>query len=629
MNFLFESWAGNKRNPKIVLLLGGPGAGKTYIANQFKAHGFRTAILDQYFEALTRKKTGESKINVSLKNPAMKQDYVWSAIKNDNRMAYYMKQGYPFVTEKTGQNYNTIAQLKTLANANGYDVYAIYVKVDLETALQRNALRPRSLSDVDEFKKTHEKVIQNMHPSSFGAGISGLFDKNHFFEIDANNKQNIDELIKTISNSSLGFSKLQKESLTFRQFFFLSEAAEYQPQEQGNMLAYNIHAILEPGQSIILKIPEQYRHLVIRDIILAHRKGPHGHGEPHMKFEPEKNKWRDYYGAYTRVEAHDIETNTWHTYVDDYGASYKFAEHRPGDYEEETLHDWIRTAKIKPDMIKLSNPGNQRAKPHPVSGEAINPMDKRSSSEIASLKVVFFPNIDFSDKNIKVYERFYSKVGGSQDSPARFANFQSQDKKELEPVYGNYGAGIYPNALVLAADWSRQGRRIKQMDGGYYFIVDKKSFDKVSNEIGDRATRATGGGSNYYHNGKEYVKVFPVTLQGGPGTQVSNNILLIDLPPQIAGKKLLQVEVMCGDTEFRPDRIERDQPWKRLGFASLLIGMQSGQHPQWFTNGISVAPQMVAAAAPKNPIIIQSGDKIILKSERDTTYIMGWRISYS
>lgn len=648
-----EAWAGKQHNPKIVLVLGSPGSGKTYVAQQFQKHGFRLALLDQYFEAIIRKKTGQDKLNVSLQDPSMKQDYVWAAMRNDNRMEHYLRQGYPFVTEKTGQNYGTIVQLKNLVQRYGYDIYGIYVSVDVETALQRNANRKsRSLADRDELRRTHQKVASNMYPSDIGSGIQGLFGKDFFFEITNDgtpqNNTKLAMIVSEIVNRPIYNPKariMRQETyihFDFRDFWNKIQEAEQpqpgiiktidNPQEQGSMLVYNIRTILEPGKTILLVVPEQYRHLIIRDMILTHRKGPYGHGEPHMKFEPQKNKWRDYYGAYTRVEAHDTQTQTWHTYVDDYGASFKFAEHRPGEWEEETLHDWVRISKVKPDIIKLSNPGNQRAKPHPVTGEKIDPMDQRSSSEIASLKVVFFPNIDLTSGSTQFYERFYSKVGGADDSPARFANFASQNKDELEPTYGNYGAGIYPNALVLAADWSRQGRRIKQMDGRYYFIVDKESFNQVAGEMGDRPQRAVGGEPFYSRNGKEYVKVFPVTLDGGPGTKVQNNSLYINIPPEMNGKKLLQIEVMCGDTEFRPDRIARNQPWKRLGFAALHIGAQTQQTgTQWFTSndGISVAPQMVAAAAPKQPLPVQSGDKVILRSDRDTTYVMGWRIAYA
>lgn len=659
-------------NPKLVLVLGGQGGGKSWVAQQFVQHGFNYVALDNFLIDMLRPEQGGGKIYVDLKNPTHKQYYLTAAGQVDDKVEQLMSKGQPIVTEKTGQNYGTVAATKSRAESNGYDVFCVYVESDVEAALKANRERtdrtigkPGSENDPqaeEELRRAHEKIRGNMFPSKFGTGFQGLFGNDRFFhvrndrspETNAQIEQVVSKIVHSpvsaqaslkwkVHNMTAHESRLymprRPVNMSFREHFeYYHETATANfnepgvvkvldnPQEEGSMLVYNIRSTLEPGKKIMLVIPEQYRNLVIRDMVLSHRKGPHGHGEPNMKWEPAKNKWRDYYGAYTRIEAHNTQDGTWHTYVDDYGASFKFAEHRPSDWEEETLHDWIRIAKVKPDVIRLTNPGNQRASTNPLTGEKVDPMDQRSTSEIAYLKVIFFPDVDL-DAEMQSYERIYSKSGGPSDATTRFAKYNSANAHEKEPSYGNYGAGIYPNALVLAADWSRQGKRIRQQDGGHWFIVSKEHFDQVAGELGDRA-RASGGTYNY--KGREFVKVFPVTLDGGPGTQVQGNQLMIDIPAQLQGRKLAQVEVMCGDTEFRPDGPERDKPWKRLGYARLKIGVQSKTYGQmWFNGeGVSVAPQMVASAAPKQPIQLQTGDKVVLRSEQDTTYVMGWRILY-
>lgn len=193
-----EEWAGRNYNPKLVIVMGGQGSGKSYVANLFVKHGFRLALLDQYFEALTRKKQGGGKVNVSIKDPKQKQDYVWAAVKTDKRMDWYINNGYPFVTEKTGQNYGTIANLKKLAENAGYDVFAIYVEVPVDLALQRNAARPgRSLSDEEEIRATHKKVSGNMIPGPMGPGIPGLFGQN-FFKVVGDNTPNNNDYINRV-----------------------------------------------------------------------------------------------------------------------------------------------------------------------------------------------------------------------------------------------------------------------------------------------------------------------------------------------------------------------------------------------------------------------------------------------
>ena len=188
-------------NPKLVILLGGPAVGKSYVANLFVKYGYRTAILDQYFEAMMRKIQGQDKVNVSIKDPLQKQKYVQAAIKNDERIDYYIKNGYPIVTEKTGQNFGTIAQLKRISEAGGYTCFAIYDQTDVELAVNRNKNRPkRSLSDEEELRNTHAQVASNMFPNNKGAGLSSLFG-DHFYVVngDGTNNQQIMKVVEEIN----------------------------------------------------------------------------------------------------------------------------------------------------------------------------------------------------------------------------------------------------------------------------------------------------------------------------------------------------------------------------------------------------------------------------------------------
>lgn len=411
--------------------------------------------------------------------------------------------------------------------------------------------------------------------------------------------------------------------MNFRKFIESFNTKE--PEIHGNFITYNLgpNFLLKPGQSFLLNIPESHKNLVIKDIILSHRKGPYGHNEPNMRWEPEKNKWRDYYGAYTTVEIHDVKTNQWHKYVDEFGSSAKFAEHRPGDWEDETLHDLIKIGKIYPDLIRVSNPGNQRASVNPMTKEKVNPMDERSTTEIRFLKVIFFPK-DLLDSNIQFYERIYSKSGGPTDELARFADYKDNDKST--PIFGNYGYGIYPNSIPLVSNWGIQNKRIREIDGKWYFVMDKESVDLIKDELSNRIERASGPNNTYFYNNKEYVKVFPLTMNPGPGAKLQGNTLKIDIPPEFYGKKIKVIEAQIGDTEFRPDRIKINKPSKRLGFAHLFMGLNDKSFIP--APGISVAPAMVASGSPEQPITVKPGDKVFIKSEDNTSYLMGWRIGF-
>ena len=97
--------------------------------------------------------------------------------------------------------------------------------------------------------------------------------------------------------------------------------------------------------------------------------------------------------------------------------------------------------------------------------------------------------------------------------------------------------------------------------------------------------------------------------------------LVLDLE---VGQQLIQMEVAVGDTENIGGRT-------RLGWAKLWVGIQhagSGQ-VEWFIQNANVPPQGVIAGGPNfKDSLIKNGDKLVIESRADTSYIMGWRLAY-
>lgn len=193
----FRIWFEAQSTAKVVILLGGPGTGKSYVAKMFQSYGFRFASMDQYLEALMRKRSSQDKINVNINEPAQKQDYVWAAIKNDKRMDFYINKGYSFVTEKTGQNYNTVVNLVKLAAHNGYTPVGLWIDSPLDLAISRNQARNRSISQ-DDLVQTHDKVKKTIMPSSMGGGLKAIFGDNFHYVMNDGTPENNAKINQTV-----------------------------------------------------------------------------------------------------------------------------------------------------------------------------------------------------------------------------------------------------------------------------------------------------------------------------------------------------------------------------------------------------------------------------------------------
>lgn len=115
----------------------------------------------------------------------------------------------------------------------------------------------------------------------------------------------------------------------------------------------------------------------------------------------------------------------------------------------------------------------------------------------------------------------------------------------------------------------------------------------------------------------------------GPEAKMENGKLVIKLDP---GKKLLQVEVAIGDTENLDHINPKTKRHARLGYAKLRMGIRRAktQNIEWFVDNVNVPPQGVIAGGPHlEKQNIEPEDELILESQADTSYVMGWRLTYS
>ena len=147
---------------KAVFLAGGPGSGKSFIVGKtgLPALGLKVVNSDDAFEA-AMKKAGMT----------MKPDDIFSVKGQDIRgrakaltgkkQAMFIKGRLGLVIDGTGKDFEKVKkQVKSMKDL-GYDVAMIFVNTDLETAIERDKTRERTLGEVEVTKywKTVQKNI--------------------------------------------------------------------------------------------------------------------------------------------------------------------------------------------------------------------------------------------------------------------------------------------------------------------------------------------------------------------------------------------------------------------------------------------------------------------------------------
>jgi adenylate kinase len=135
---------------KAVILAGGPGSGKSFIAK--KALGqFQPRIInsDDFFEFGLHKAGLPMKVDPEKQEIYSQQMDVRDRGKKSakNRFTNWINGMLPIIIDGTGKDTAKVGTQKEALEKIGYDVYMMVVLADVEVALKRNAKRERSVPD--------------------------------------------------------------------------------------------------------------------------------------------------------------------------------------------------------------------------------------------------------------------------------------------------------------------------------------------------------------------------------------------------------------------------------------------------------------------------------------------------
>ena len=141
---------------KAFFLAGGPGSGKSYVVRKTTGGtGLKVVNSDDAFEKLLKDANLSLKMPPEEKAPREVQRKRAKAL-TKSRRDNYVEGRIGLIIDGTGKDYDKIASQSKDLRQLGYDTHMIFVNTSLDTALQRNAERPRSVPDSIVVKSWNE-----------------------------------------------------------------------------------------------------------------------------------------------------------------------------------------------------------------------------------------------------------------------------------------------------------------------------------------------------------------------------------------------------------------------------------------------------------------------------------------
>jgi predicted kinase len=191
---------------KCVFMAGGPGSGKSYIANEIfgvghkvvssvAASGLKLVNSDPAFE----KGLKDNGINPKdLGRIEREEPELWNMITaktktsirgkakelSDKQKAFYEAGRLGMIIDGTGDEVTKIKKKKDHAESLGYDCYMVFVNTSLEVALKRNADRDRTLPE-DLVKKIWKDCQNNL------GAFQGMFGSNFIIVDNTSYSKNV------------------------------------------------------------------------------------------------------------------------------------------------------------------------------------------------------------------------------------------------------------------------------------------------------------------------------------------------------------------------------------------------------------------------------------------------------
>jgi predicted kinase len=190
---------------KAIFLAGGPGSGKSFIVGRtaLTSLGFKVINSDIAFENAL-KKVGLKPTPEDIYSPKGQEVRGQAKALTTKMMQLAIDGRLGLVIDGTGKDYEKIQKQADMLRGIGYEVAMIFVNTDLDTALDRNRKRERSLSD-SEVNRMWKDVQKNL-------GKFQNFFRQKMFIVDNSTGSNYEGAVLSTYKKIAGWAKTKPAS---------------------------------------------------------------------------------------------------------------------------------------------------------------------------------------------------------------------------------------------------------------------------------------------------------------------------------------------------------------------------------------------------------------------------------
>lgn len=229
---------------KAIFLAGGPGSGKSFIVGKtgLTSMGYKVVNSDDAFEAAMQKAglVMDPETIFSTKGQEIRGKAKALTARKQER---YIKGRLGLVIDGTGKDPQKILNQSKKLKSLGYDVAMIFVNTDMETALERNRQRPRSLPDKEVI--AYWKAVQQ----NIGA-FQSMFGKPNFLVVDNSVGKDYEKETVRAYRDARKFTDKAVDNATAQKWISSEKQARGIKEEQDPLLA-DENPVTENGQDFL------------------------------------------------------------------------------------------------------------------------------------------------------------------------------------------------------------------------------------------------------------------------------------------------------------------------------------------------------------------------------------------